>query len=152
MLIYSMPADHMYTLSSVPTDNINWGESAASAGKLCITGGCIPITLWTIGIIDSLWLFNRDGEAEERITIGVVPLTDHAMMVARNLLANHSRPPARTQSLNSISCRSFIDIAILAISSMLTHVSASRWMSLRMGGERASQVRLSLFRLTSTWA
>lgn len=92
MLGYAKGEDHVYSLSKAPVGDLDWGRSSSSAAKLCVGGGNHPMTLWVVGIIDSLWLFNGDGNPQNRISIGVVPLTDHAMMVARNLLSTHSRP------------------------------------------------------------
>lgn len=91
-----MPADTTYALSALPVDNLGWGETYASSAKLCLIGGSIPVTVWTVGIIDSLWFFTRGGDPAERVTVGVVPLTEHAMMVGRNILSRFSRPVSGT--------------------------------------------------------
>ncbi|EIM78968.1 uncharacterized protein STEHIDRAFT_116862, partial [Stereum hirsutum FP-91666 SS1] len=121
MLDYQKPAENIFALSKLPVLDLDWGNSTASVNKLCIKPRSVPVSVWIVGIIDTLWLFNpRSGEPEARISVGVAPLADHALMVARNVLCDFSRPV-------STSTKS------------LFHVNASKWTSTQVHGERANQ-------------
>lgn len=95
MLQYVDTTERLYAISRLPLDELGWGRSEQTILRLCATGNK-AVTIWVPGYITSHWFFNpQDGEPNSKVSVGVAPLTEHAMGVARQLLENFSQPKAR---------------------------------------------------------
>lgn len=93
MLVYTNEAEGIYALSRVPIRRLEWGSTELTIMRLCTPRTNKPITVWVVGSIASLWFFDpREGELNEKVSIGVKPLTNHAMNVGKRILERLSQP------------------------------------------------------------
>lgn len=93
MLAYQKPAEGIYSLSTFPEKDLVWGQSDTSMNKLCKRGSSVPVVVWVIGLVASTWFFDHGGNPHNKVSLGVTPLTPHAMNRGRRILSQHSRPP-----------------------------------------------------------
>lgn len=88
MLTYRDEGDDLYSLSRLPVERLVWGPNR----KLCIRGRTTPVTVWIIGYITNLWFFDPEGHPQSKVTLGVSPMTSHAMNVARVIMGRLASP------------------------------------------------------------
>lgn len=99
MLNYIDEGSDLYSLSCLPVERLVWGSNR----KLCLRGRNTPLTLWTIGYITNLWFFNVDGSPHDKVSVGVSPLTSHAMNVVRVIMGRLANPAYGTKNVSRLS-------------------------------------------------
>lgn len=99
MLSYKKEADGIYSLSVFPYRDMTWGKSDTSANKLCKRDSSVPVVIWIIGHVTSVWFYDQLGNPHNKVSIGVAPLTAHAMNIGRKILSQFARPQQSTSSL-----------------------------------------------------
>lgn len=93
MMMYLDEEDGIYALSRAPLKRLAWGSSGPSMLRLCKHGSNQPVTVWIVGSIATLWLYDsRSGDPKEKISVGVKPLAQHAMNVARTMMQKLPKP------------------------------------------------------------
>lgn len=152
MLVYQKPADGIYALSMFPDGDVTWGTSDTSANKLCLRDTSIPVVVWIIGTVTNVWFYDQHGNPHNKVSIGVTPLTAHAMNKGRRILSQFARPPQSTSSHLSwlpLIVLTFGPADQLDIESWSTHISASRWQTMRIPKRKESVVSVPLLRYWS---
>lgn len=97
MLVYSKEDedDAIFALSRFPSKRVWWGDPDSGLMRVCMKGTNKPVTIWIVGNIATLWLFSPgEGEPNSKVSIGVKPLTQHAMSVGKYILERMSHPVA----------------------------------------------------------
>lgn len=146
MLVYTKEEEGVYALSRIPLRGVGWGDVDADPMRLYVDATKKPVTVWVVGYIATLWLFDpRDGEPNSKISVGVTPLTTHAMSAGRYILERLSHP-VTGKYLCYIPVHNS-ECICLAVDSWLGHISASRWQSERVSGQKKAKVRLFLLPL-----
>lgn len=145
MLCYLNEKDRVYALSMLPLQQLGWGTSRATLYRLCLRGENRPVTLWIIGKVSTLWFYDsKEGDPHEKVTIGVAPLAKHGMAVARSMMQQLPYPHTGAYNLFCQLSGIFSDDAQVSDESWLSHISASRWQTERVTGQRKSAVRHDL--------
>lgn len=92
MLTYQKPSDGIYSLSLFPEKEVAWGLSDTSTNKLCTRGSNIPVVIWIVGQVTSVWFYDQNGNPHNKVSMGVAPLTADAMNKGRRILSQFARP------------------------------------------------------------
>lgn len=139
MMSYQKPADGVYALSMLPEKDLAWGQSDTSSNKLCKRGSSIPVVVWIIGSVTSVWFYDQYGNPHNRVSVGVAPLTEHAMNKGRRLLSQFACPKQSASIFHILAIIPRIPVtsdASLDIESWMTHLNASRWQTMRIPKRR----------------
>lgn len=112
MLAYKKPEDGIFALSMLDESELAWGLSDGASNKLCLRGSSVPVVLWVIGTVTSVWFFDQGGNPHNKVSIGVAPLTTDAMNKGRRILSQFARPPQSTfiHHLYSVWCISNVHV------------------------------------------
>lgn len=93
MLTYQKPSDGIFSLSRFPEKDVAWGQSDTSINKLCLRGSSVPIVIWVVGSVTSVWFYDQNGNPHNKVSMGVAPLTANAMSKGRRILSHFACPP-----------------------------------------------------------
>lgn len=103
LLKYYKLSDDTFALSRLPQNRLAWGPSEnKTVNTLCIRGNSTAAVVWIVGYIYRLYMFEPDGSFKKKVSVALLPLTDHALQAGFDILTKFSKPQDR-ESL-SMSC------------------------------------------------
>lgn len=98
-----------------------------------------------MGSVESFWFYNKDGEPQSRVNIGIKPLRDEDLRAYNRLCNTRSMPPGKL--LTTLLRVAYISLNNIAVDTRYK-LWASKLMTVRKRSEAAMQVRPCLF---TTW-
>ncbi|EIM87305.1 uncharacterized protein STEHIDRAFT_156286 [Stereum hirsutum FP-91666 SS1] len=123
LLLYRNQGDSLFSLSYLPWTQVCWGSwENGTANRLCIRGQeSTAITVWLIGHLNRLHMFEDDGSFKHKVSISVTLLTNHMLRSGFKVLTELSKPPE-------------------PVDTSFRRINASRWLTSRRPGQREIHV------------
>ncbi|KAI0340970.1 hypothetical protein BDW22DRAFT_1430610 [Trametopsis cervina] len=80
--------NHVYPMNAVPR-SVGWGKKTAALAKfLCVAES--PITVKVVGMVTSVYFYDRTGSPVERVSVGIRPLRECDSIAAQKYLESCS--------------------------------------------------------------
>lgn len=96
LLKYYNESDDVYSISRLPQKRLTWGPSENKlANRLCIRGSSVAVTVWIVALIYRLYMFEPDGTCKKKVSIAMLPLTDHSLQASFRVMSDFSLPQER---------------------------------------------------------
>ncbi|EMD30844.1 hypothetical protein CERSUDRAFT_78575 [Gelatoporia subvermispora B] len=116
-----------YSVQTLPP-SCEWGSNSDSDSfrYLCFKGKVVRI--WMVGRIRTVWFFSSQGEAQERVSVGIVPFRQCDLGAALRLARNKARPSPDRANIG------------LATNDQGNAVYATRRMTTRVKGKSAATI------------
>ncbi|KAI0066304.1 hypothetical protein BV25DRAFT_1835929 [Artomyces pyxidatus] len=92
ILTHSDTANHVYVPTQVPKKLV-WRDRHLSVAR-----SKLPMKIWVVGTIRTLWFFDGKGTAQKRVTIRVIPLQDEAIESMTAILRKFTVPPTYAEN------------------------------------------------------